>query len=68
MRGPGAKSQRSFNEENICEEEVGDERLSKISNYDSSYFSKKMQQVDRKGKAATTLEGLADLKQSDIQI
>ena len=39
-----AKSQRTIIEEteNICEEDMGEEKSSKINKYDSSYFSKKM--------------------------
>lgn len=36
-------------DENISEGEMGEEKSSKIYNYDSSYFSKKMAEVDKKG-------------------
>jgi hypothetical protein len=47
----GTKSQRSIQEENenISDEEMGEEKSSKLYKYDSSYFSKKMQDVDKKG-------------------
>jgi hypothetical protein len=35
-------------DENISESDMGEEKSSKIYNYDSSYFSKKMQEVVKK--------------------
>lgn len=35
--------------ENISDEDMGEEKSSKICKYDSSYFSKKMAEVDKKG-------------------
>lgn len=43
------------NDENISEDEMGEEKSSKIYNYDSSYFSKKMAEVDKKGGANSHL-------------
>ena len=53
MRIHGTKSQRSIKEENenISEEDLGEEKSSsKLLNYDSSQFTKKMLDVDKKGK------------------
>jgi hypothetical protein len=52
VRLNGTKSQRSIVEENenISDEDMVEEKSSKIYKYDSSYFSKKMQDVDKKGK------------------
>lgn len=36
-------------DENISEDDIGEEKSSKVYNYDSSYFSKKMTEVDKKG-------------------
>lgn len=52
MRIHGTKSVRSIKEENenLSEDDLGEEKSSKITKYDSSQFSKKMQDVDKKGK------------------
>ena len=46
------RSQRAAiqEEESFNEEELGEEKVTKINHYDSSYFSQKMQKVDLKGK------------------
>lgn len=44
-------------DENISDDEMGEEKSSKIYNYDSSYFSKKMAEVDKRGSLALLESG-----------
>jgi hypothetical protein len=39
-------------DENISDDDLGEEKSSRMQNYDSSYFSKKMTLVDKKGMGA----------------
>lgn len=64
------KSSRSINEEgeNISESEMGEEKSSKINKYDSSYFSKRMQDVDNKrGVISETPKDAETMKIVDMQ-